>query len=746
MSHKEKLCRPALASHIEVCHEQCNYTPLIISRRIWLPGPVEPGLPRLVESELAQKTGEQLEGMMAQTQNYLKNVRNKIQKVFDSNESKADEFGYDSNQLSLATLSALEKDAQHQLETLAASVRQKIVASEDGKYDLRNLENAVNVRMAPVREDLVKTMDRDLGQIEINQWQTYEMDGLGMFFKEAICYRSEGMTYSPCGEEFTILPGEKITEGNVLKTSVTSENSSEVTINESLTNKSNTDETDTFTKSYDKTLKKETDIKLSRESSFKVGVPFKKIKLDLSRKTTGSLNFNRIMTEVNKTSHTKTHKRFNEVVRELTVDRNSKSSLTESVSTENSFNRSWENKTDKPLTYIKRKSFCKTSVIHKRLNVQLAWSGCIDDPGKDLCTPDNLDDKLATEIQAIRQKWNNVAPPASFGPRPSPRKVCTSLYRAHNSALHIGQSVFNQAFQYTIPSGWSYEGNSASVDIGYHSSAIISSSVQSQPSGGATGGIQFQARVRLSNRYPKKEEVEFKVCFNILPAAAADWDDRVDEWREQQAQLEIDEFLQKEKEKLKEFLASDQARAAVERRIMEEYFGISNIQDCCKFMARLREVFDFDNMCYSLLPSWNENGEGCQRSFPVNLYTAKCLHFFVPIMEGAELDAIALLNSINAIPWSAQIAVQVLQYVQAITNMRDTLYNRLFDSTGWDVKFDRPYDYTLTPYNSSSSDWEADHESDLNYEVVGAFTINVPIGERIDCRPALCCEDQSSGS
>jgi len=741
MSHKEKLCEPALASHIEVCHEQCTYTPLIISRRMIPVQPVAMGLPALVNSEVNDQLNSRLNEVNEQTQNYLKRLKDDVNKAFEAKTAKAKSATYNTQKLKDVTIGALELEAEMQMERMAHDIKKEIQEESDGRYDLRNPERAIDARLGTLREELIKKMDKDLGDFEINTFQSYELDGLGMFFKEAVCYRSEGLTYSPCGEEFSILPGEKINESNVLKTAITQEDTKELTITENLTTKDSNEETETFSNSYDRTVKKETDIKLASEASFKLGIPFKKIKLDLSSKRSSSINFKKVITEVNKSAHTLTQKRFHEVVRNLNVKNSTKSTRKESINNEISFNRTWENKTDKTLHYIKRKSFCKTSVIHKRLNVHLAWSGCIEDPGRDLCTPDNLEDKNAARIQEIRDRWQTANPPTSLGSRPTARKVCTNVHRGSNSLAHIGQSNFSQSFQYTIPSGWTYAANSASVDVGYHSSTVMDTEVQSQPSGGATGGVQFRARVRLKNIGLKKEEVDFKVCFNILPAAAADWDAQVEQWREEQAQLEIDAFLERETERLTQFLASDQARAAVERRIMEKYFGITNITDCCKLIARLRDLFDFDQMCYSLLPAWNELGEGCQRSNPVNLYTAKCLHFYLPINPGAELEAIALLNSVNAIPWSPSVAIQVLQYVQAIINMRNTLYNRLFDPTGWDVKFDQPLGYQMTPFDTTNTDWESAHESELNYELVGAFALNVPIGERIDCRPSLCCDE-----
>ena len=186
------------------------------------------------------------------------------------------------------------------------------------------------------------------------------------------------------------------------------------------------------------------------------------------------------------------------------------------------------------------------------------------------------------------------------------------------------------------------------------------------------------------------------------------------------------------------FLETDQAHQAIVRRIYQDYFGVTSIEDCCKLIAKIQKIFDFNSLCYSLLPSWNELGEGCQKSQSVNIYNAKCLHFYLPVKEGKEIEAIALLVSINAIPWNSQLAAQILAYVNQIQNMRDTIYNRDFDPTGWDVKFDQPKGYDMTPYDTANPDWSSAFETSRNYEVLGAFTINVPCGERLEPRPLLC--------
>jgi len=740
MSHKEKICNTALTSHVEVCHEQHSYTPLVVSRKIWQKLPEKPGLKSVIKSDLEEKINSTVSDIRNNYSKRVQNIKNALTKVYnrESDEKSKPDFKFSAKELVEPTFNLVDAELKNQLYKSIELATEKTIAASKGFLDVSNPEKAIEIREEKYQDLVLKYADKDIKYEPIAYNKAYELEGLGMFFKESVCYRPEGFTYSPCGKEITIMPGEEIKESNVLTTIIKEDDSSQQIISQDFTSIDKETDVETFTESYENSIKKETDIKLARKASFKLNLPLNIFNLNLSGSNSGSFNFNKIINQVNKSSHTNTRTRFNEVIRKLSTKTTNKLSRSFSSTDKYTHIRNWKNDTDIPQTYVKRKSYCKTSVIHKRHDVQLAWQGCIDNPARDLCTPDNLETKHADDIQAIRDKWKNTSAPAEFGPRPSGKKECTSSHKDFNHPLHTGVSKFRQDFSFTIPNGWSYEQNSASVDVMNNSSGVEERLIYSQPIGGARGGVSFDASVILDNRWPKKEEVIFRVCFNIIPDSAVDWDNIVSSWREEQAQKEIDAFLAEETEKLNQFLATDQARASVERRIMEDFFGVTPIEDCCKLIARLRKLFDFDNMGYSLLPAWNELGDGCQKSFPVNLYTAKCLHFYLPINAGMEREALPLLASINAIPWSTQLAPQIFAYVQQIQNMRATLYNRLFDPTGWDAKFDQPKGYDMTKYDTTSTNWSADHESDLNCELLGAFTINVPCGERIDKRPLLC--------
>lgn len=740
MSHKEKICQPALTSHIETSHKQCTYTPLIVSKKIWKEAPEKPGLSSVINLEIDELLESKVNEIKKETDEVSEILKSNIEKAFTETSKKACKktHSLSINNLKTEAINLVDKNLQFQFVEAVDNTRQEIIQLSKGKLNLNNPKASIDARVTSIEGLVEEAAVQNLDFKPIPNILTCELDGLGLFFSESVKYRCEGKAYSPCGEEITILPGETINETNVLKTSLVSETSAENTISENLTSTNRNEVTDTFEDSFERNLTKELDLKYSQEMNVGLKIPFEILSLDLSSKSNTSVGFKRVLNEVSKSSHKQTKNRFDEIVREIKTSSNSKSSLTSTSSEENVFNRKWENTTDKPQIYMRRKGYCKTSVIHSRHNVQLAWTGCIDDPAKDLCTPDNIKEKHTAQIQAIKNKWVNSAAPIEFGPRPKGKKVCTDVRESRRNVV-FGASTHRLDFDFTIDPGWSYESGSASIIIvDTNSTPVGNPFFLNQPNNGSRGAINFDAQVLIKNLGGKSEWVSFKVCFNVIPDSAVEWDTKVDAWKDEKAQEEIDAFLAEKTEELNAFLATDQARATIERQIMQNYFGVTTIEDCCKLIARLRKLFDFDSLCFSLLPSWNEMGDGCQKSFPVNIYTAKCLHFYLPVREGHEMEAVILLASINAIPWNAQLIPQIMAYVNQIQTMRDTVYNRTFDPTGWDVKFDLPKGYDMTPYDTTSTNWLADFESMLNYELLGAFTINVPCGERLEPRPLLC--------
>jgi len=739
MSQKEKICNTALTSHIEECHEQCTYTPLVVSKDLIVAKPIEEGLLAIMESEVQEKLKPELEKIDAEHQELKKSFRKNIDKALIKSKEELKKFDDHVliNDLDPQVFDLVDGQLDKLQEDSRAKAKNELIAANDLALFQSNPTALIEKREKSIENEFI--IDREIPDLsDIQAIKMCEYDGLGIFTSDSICQRKEGKVYDVCGEETTLLPGQSINETNAIKISSEESESSDINTDESLSQRDNISEVESFSRSYENKLKKEKDIKYATESSFNGSLSFGVGKLKLGLTNNVSIGWNQVVEMINKSSFETTKKRFQEVIRSFKVSKTFKTENSRKFSNEITYKRKWENTTDKPEIYMTRKSYCKTSVLHKRHNIQLAWSGCLENPAKDLCTPDNIEEKYAREIQAIRDKWNSSPAPVDCGPRPAGRKMCTEIYSGFNHPLHIGPSIFNQQFQASIPSGWSYENNSASIKINQHSSAVLNKLIWQQPAGGDRGGVAFTAEVTLDNRYVRRESISFGVCFNTISDEAVEWDKKVEKYRQEEAQKEIDEFLSGKLAELNEFLLSDQAKALIEKKIMEKYFGVQNVDDCCHLIARLRNLFDFDRMCYSLLPTWNEYGEGCQKNNPVTLFTAKCLHFYLPMYEGREFEAVQLLVSINAIPWNGNLATQIFAYINQIQTMRATLFNRVFDPTGWDVKTDQPLGYEMTPYDTVDPNWKTAYESDLNYQLIGAYTINIPCGERTEKRPLLC--------
>ena len=733
MSHKQKICETAAVAHIETCHPQCSYVPLVLSHRTFDHAvDATHGLAATIERDLDSALDDARVDIEAQSSALRKRFIESIATGDEKSQRKTDAA------LCWQTVaSALVPDFELHLNAAAAhsleTRRTALIAQSGAALDKRDAIRAIEARLPRRLDEIGTALAKPLVLEPIHFLQYRELDQLGLFFTESVCYRCEALTYEPCGEESTILPGEKFSYTNTLTVTEKEAESSKETTSQVLTTKDTLEEQDTLESSYERKLKKETDIKSSLEAGFTI--PFKKLPIKINFK--GGVDFKKIVEEASKSSSKSTRTRFQQVERELKVS----ASIDRSRSIERelsvSYQRVWENKTDTPQTFIRRQSWCKTSVIHKRTNVQIAWSGCIQNPGRDLCTPDNLEEKLAPTIKLVRDKWQKATPPSELGPRPANQAHCTS--EGYYSSLIGGRRSLSLAA--AVPSGFVYFGN-PTIEITGNSTTVIPSgnSIDSAPGAGATGGISFNVTIELKNRIAHKETATVRVCFEISPLAAKDWDDRVAEWRKTKAEEEIAALLKTKKAELEKFLASEQAHAAITRRIMEDYFSVDASKGCCELIKRLHRLFDFDRLCFTLYPSWNANGTGCQTSQPPTIYTAKCLSFYLPINPSMEAEAFALLGAIGAIPWSTALLGQYLAYAQQVDQMRTTLYDRAFDPTGWNDKFDQPLGYQVTPYNTPSEDeWESAHETSLNYEVIDAFTITTPCGGfRIDPRPMLC--------
>ncbi len=512
----------------------------------------------------------------------------------------------------------------------------------------------------------------------------------------------------------------EVTEG----TDVTDYRESTITAKEDLT----------LTSSYERSVKNTIDLKKKSEASVK-GKLFKI--LDVSLKSNTSVGFNSVMEQISKSSSAFNRSLVNEAVTRLTTKSTYESIERRKLTQELTKDRAISNSTSEPMQYIIRDSYCVNSVIHKRTNAQLAWSDCIENPGKDLCRPNNIEESLSEEIKEIHDKWSTAPPPASLGPKPEDEKVCTTTLTLSGGFGWGSTEVLTGTVNGNIPPDSSYIGGSALIKRIDSGTRVEYQQLISQPSTGATGSVQFAVQFTVENKTWEDEWVKYQICFKVTSPESAEYYANLEQWRNDQAEAEIEILLTEQKEKLNEFLLSDKVASAIEKRIFQDFFGLTAINNCCELIYHIRSIFDFDKLCFSYQPSWDASGTGCQSSDPVSIYTALCLKFFLPVKEGKEWQAVTTLLAINAIPHAA--LHQVGGYINSINDLRDTEFNSTFDTAGWDEKIDAPNQYNLTPYGTSNNGWDTDFESKLNFQLINAYTVTVPTGGvKIDLRPVLC--------
>lgn len=735
MSHSKKICNVALATHIEQCFPEYSYAPLIVNPKVPITPEGAVGLGQLIRADIesavrVKATPAGAADPAAAAQAFIAAGMDVLNKSLGSDEAPPASVADDLKQ-------EVERLVRVRQNAIMAEAKKAFVKRGGAAVDLDRLDLALDARIDRAVEG-VKFDSLAAGKfVPIANMRARRLPYLGMFFSETTCFRSEGMSYPPCGREYSILPNETLTESYVEETSLDTTDTVSIDEMQSLSQKTKQEDSTSLLQSYSDTIKKTTDLNIARKASAK-GKLFKVI--DIGLESSSSANFNKIIETVSKQSSTITRTLVEEVVSDYKLQFARSSTSKSRLATKYSRGTEMKNTGDEPMHVVERQPHCVYSVIHKRTDVHLAWSGCIDDPGSDLCRPDNIEQKHAAQIQAIRDKWSVAVAPGSFGPRPANEHMCTGQAGADDMGVFGADNVtFNLAISTSIPSGYSYVAGSASITVLDSDTDVTSTAITSEPGSGASGQLSFGAQVIVNNKAFNRESVSIKICFYAAPPSAAQWDAAVNAWREQQAQIEIDQLIATEITELNEFLLSDRVNAVIEQRILKEFFGVENIHDCCNLIRTIRSVFDFNLLSFALLPSWNDIGSGCQTTEPVTIYTARCLQFYLPVVAGKEWEAIAMLMAINVVPNDSQLLAAVAGYISSIVDMRNTLFDRAFDPSGWDVKIDGPTGYLLTPYDTSDAQWASAFESSLNYQLIDVNVVTVPVGgPRKEIRPNIC--------
>ena len=743
MPHKDKICTPALATHIEDCDEMFSFAPLVIEQS-WEYGDVAGKAVGLREIR-ARETDAIFQPKIQKALRDIPDDANMVANFLKGHAAGIAELELSSPGISReisASLSSVLKEGVR----VAEAARIEEVMTTDAcciEESEKGPEARLEERLAVIGKDFDVTKLMGQAFLPYNRVTSYEMNSLGVFFTESLCFSCNGKTYDACGDEFTLLPGDAIVEKTSWSTS-TDDTSTQTDSSSSDSTTTNTLTTSTdFTTVYHDEKSKKTNIKTSAGLTLKGGGKvFKFLNLSGDLKASASSDFTKYM----KSTHDSTIKDKKELVRKVVTTLKSSTSLKQvrkrKTSDSYSYARNLKNTTESPIHYIEREGYCVYTVYHRRTNAHLAWSACLDNPGQGLCTPETFEEDHAEEIAAIVEKWSLAAAPGSLGPRPANVDICTESFQDEKWGNGTqGYTEFTPSVQIAVPPGHSYVGGSAHVNMLSYNSELHEHNVTSQPVNGATGNGTLKAKILVTNRRPfKREIVAYQFCYTVAPDEAKAWDARLEAWQLEQANVEIEALRAAEAEKFGEFLLSDRARELLVRKLLQKYFAIDDVTDCCHLIARLERIFDFSRLSYRLYPSWNERGDGCQKSESVNIGNALCAHLFTPVHEGMELEALKMLAAVNALDmWSPSVAAQIAGYINEIEQLRATVFKPAFEVTDALIaQIDSPQGAPMTPYDTASDVWASELERPPGYILLDAYTVTVPCGSRTEIKPNLC--------
>jgi len=127
-----------------------------------------------------------------------------------------------------------------------------------------------------------------------------EIPELGLFFTEQLCLRHDGLAYKPCGEEFTLLPGETIKQARKTVLSESEQIDEGVTVVDDLATTTKDNLTTTLDQSMEAVRQRNLDVKKTN----KINIGAKKIfgLLNLSASSDATIDFKSMIKNTNKSS------------------------------------------------------------------------------------------------------------------------------------------------------------------------------------------------------------------------------------------------------------------------------------------------------------------------------------------------------------------------------------------------------------------------------------------------------------
>jgi hypothetical protein len=257
------------------------------------------------------------------------------------------------------------------------------------------------------------------------------------------------------------------------------------------------------------------------------------------------------------------------------------------------------------------------------------------------------------------------------------------------------------------------------------------------PERGASGVVTIWVHVGLSAGFDP-ENIRYRLCVTAEPGDAlqSQRDASVKAWQNQQAEKEIQEFVEKRRKELASVDPNAWPVSELMRRLIERYFCDPRQADC-DLVTELEHVFEWENLSYRLSAPWWKAGtpvNGLQ-SLRTTFLNASWAHVFIPIRPGFEERAITWLMMVDAIP---SVADELEYYLADLRTNVLPQYVRNFAPSQNDAKeIAGAKDIRLTELDAEA--WDSPYERSAGFRVLDRWTVTIPTdGVDFETAFALC--------
>ena len=135
MSHREKLCAPALTSHIETCHQTFSYAPLIVNHARPIPSANPGGMRAIAEEKIEGAVAERMAVALKQQEE----LRNAFLERFEKGFGGAKHVLNEKKRQSL--MEAFEAEAQNELAELEQQARKEFSEKFSAETSVEAIED-----------------------------------------------------------------------------------------------------------------------------------------------------------------------------------------------------------------------------------------------------------------------------------------------------------------------------------------------------------------------------------------------------------------------------------------------------------------------------------------------------------------------------------------------------------------------------------------------------------------------------